>query len=238
MYATALPILDSNGNKPFYGSEFQNLYNSQLRSDLQNPTVIARDYDTGEKYTLYDGTGGIYNQSLIYENNDDANEDQRYTYGQARENVLRSFDGARNLNADEKAVNLYTDNSYDPKFRQALVEESVKNGSNIFSTTSQDFVREVQESNLSYNRNDNLYSLYPDKQKQIQQLVNMGSIGRFGTNTTSMAGAVDAGLSGLFGMAREEQMKQKKQQSFRERYAPKGTQTLNEKFMGRTSGIY
>ena len=76
-------------------------------SDLQNPTVIARDYDTGEKYTLYDRTGGIYNQSLIYENNDDANEDQRYTYGQARENVMKVFEGARNLNSDEKAMNLY-----------------------------------------------------------------------------------------------------------------------------------
>lgn len=238
MYASSLPILDTNGNKAVYGSEFQNLYNSQLRSDLQNPTVIARDYDTGEKYTLYDGTGGIYNQSLIYENNDDSNEDQRYTYGQARENIMRVFEGARNLNASEKAVNLYTENSYDPKFRQALVEESVKSGSNIFSTTSQDFVKEVQESNLSYNRNDNLYSLYPDKQKQIQQLISMGSLGKFATTQTGMAGAVDAGLTGLFGMAREEQMKQKSQQSFRDRYAPRGTETLNERFMKRTAGIY
>lgn len=238
MYASVLPILDNNGNKAVYGSEFENLYKSQLRGDLQNPTVISRDYNTGEKFTLYDGTGGIYNQSLIYENNDDATEDQRYTYGQARENIMKVFEGARNLNSDEKAVNLYTNNSYDPKFRRALVEESIKNGSNIFSTTSQDFVKEVQESNLSYNRNENLYDLYPDKKKQISQLLNMGNVGRFGTSGTSMAGAVDAGLSGLFGMARAEQMRQQKQQSFRDRYAPRGTQTLNERFMANTSGIY
>ena len=230
MYASALPILDSNGNRPIYGSEFETLYNSQLRSDLQNPTIIAKDYDTGYKYTLYDGTGGLYKQSLIYENNDDSLEDQRYTYGQARENIMKVFEGARNLNADEKAVNLYTDNTYDPKFRQALVQESMRNGSNIFSTTSQDFVKEVQESNSSYNKNDNLYELYPDKKQQVSQLANIGIRNSTGTRGTGPKGAMDAGLSGLFGMARAEQEQQKNQQSFRERYAPRGTQTLNERF--------
>lgn len=238
MYYQALPILDTNGNKQVYGSEFQTLYNSQLRSDLQNPTVIAKDYNTGQKFSLFDGTGGVYNQSLIFENNDDSNEDQQYTVGQANQNILQSYDGARNLTAEEKTVNLYTNNSYDPKFRQALVEESVRNGSNIFSTTSQDFVKEVQESNLSYNRNENLYDLYPDKKKQINQLMNMGRVGQFGMGGTSQTSAMNAGLSGLFGMAREEQMQQKKNQSFRARYAPKGTQTLNEQFLNRTSTIY
>ena len=238
MYAKALPILDTNGNNAIYGSEFQNLYNSQLRSDLQNPTTIARNYDTGQKFTLYDDTGGIYNQSLIFKNNDDANEDQQYTVKQANQTVLRAFDGARNLNADEKATNLYVDNSYDPKFRQALVEESVRNGSNIFTTTSQDFVKEVQESNLSYNRNDNLYDLYPDKQKQINQLINMGNKGNRSSFNTGPKSAMDIGLSGLYGMARDEQMRQKKQQTFRDRFAPKGTQTINEQFLKKTAGIY
>ena len=50
----ALPILDSNGNTPRYGGEFQILYNAQLRGDQQNPVTVERDFNTGQKFTLYE----------------------------------------------------------------------------------------------------------------------------------------------------------------------------------------
>jgi hypothetical protein len=185
----ALPILDSNGNTPRYGGEFQILYNAQLRGDQQNPVTVERDFNTGQKFTLYE-PDGVYNQSLIFENND-------------------------------------------PRFRQELVNESIRDKSNMFSLTSQDFVREVQESNLNFQRNENLYDLNPSVQGQYNQLLNLGQRKMFND-------PLNTGLSGLFEMAREQQKTQAKQQKARTKFegAKYNTPTLQEKFKKSVEGLY
>lgn len=228
----ALPILDSNGNTPRYGGEFQILYDAQLRGDQQNPVTVERDYNTGQKFTLYE-PDGVYNQSLIFENNDDPDEDQQYTYGQSVQRILNNSNSNRPMTKDEKINSLYTDESFDPRFRQELVNESIKNKSNIFSTMSQDFVREVQESNLNYERNENLYRLNPSVQGQYNQLLNLGQRKMF-------SDPLNTGLSGLFQMAKEQQKTQAKQQKARTRFegAKYNTETLGEKFKKSTAGLY
>ena len=124
----ALPILDSNGNNARFGGEFDMIYNANLRGDLQNPVTVERDYNTGEKFTLYN-PDGLYNQSLIFENNDDAEEDQQYTYGQSADTILNNMNANRPMTQAEKINSLYSSESYDPRFRQQLVQESIKTNS-------------------------------------------------------------------------------------------------------------
>lgn len=228
----ALPILDSNGNNARFGGEFDMIYNANLRGDLQNPVTVERDYNTGEKFTLYN-PDGLYNQSLIFENNDDAEEDQQYTYGQSADTILNNMNANRPMTQAEKINSLYSSESYDPRFRQQLVQESIKTNSNMFSTMSQDFVRDVQESNLSVDRNENLYNLNPSIQGQYNQLINLGQRKMFND-------PLNVGLSGLFEMAKEQQKTQAKQQKARTRYegAKDTSKTLSQKFKEQTAGLF
>jgi len=239
-----IPIMNNFGKFQTFGNEFNQIYQQQLNNNLMNPTAPQTDFNTGSTITIYNNTGEVYNQQLIFENNQDADEDQRYTYGQAQENVMKSFQNARPLTRNERAINNYTDNDYSPEFRQQLVEDSIKSGSNIFSTVSQDFVREVQESNLSFRYNDNLYDLNPNPDAAMMQLMNLSNqqINNVDSKTDMINRTLNTAADTLFDMAdRERQQKENDKASkvrFKNRFRPKDKQTLNEKFNIAIEGIY
>ena len=236
--------MNNFGKFQTFGNEFNQIYQQQLNNNLMNPTAPQTDFNTGSTITIYNNTGEVYNQQLIFENNQDADEDQRYTYGQAQENVMKSFNNARPLTRNERAINNYTDNDYSPEFRQQLVEDSIKSGSNIFSTVSQDFVREVQESNLSFRYNDNLYDLNPNPDAAMMQLMKLSNqqINNLDSKTDMINRTLNTGADILFDMADKERQQKENDKAtkkrFQDRFRPKDKQTLNQKFNIAVEGIY
>jgi len=236
--------MNNFGKFQTFGNEFNQIYQQQLNNNLMNPTAPQTDFNTGETVTVYNNTGEVYNQQLIFENNQDADEDQRYTYGQAQQNVMKSFNNARPLTRNERAVNNYTDNDYSPEFRQQLVEDSIKSGSNIFSTVSQDFVREVQESNLSFRYNDNLYDLNPNPDAAMMQLMKLTEqqINNVDSKTDMINRTLNTAADTLFDMADKERQQKANdkatKQRFSDRFRPKDKKTLNEKFNIAVEGVY
>ena len=153
-----LPILDNNGNEQKYSNEFDNIYKAGLQGNLMEAQDPVIDYNTGKKFTLYDTTGGIYNQNKLFENNDDPREDQQVTNEQAMARIRNTSGINRPLTQTEKSFELYTNNSYDPRFRNELIKESMNSGSNIFSEFSQDHVNNVRESYTNSFNEENLYT--------------------------------------------------------------------------------
>lgn len=153
-----LPILDNNGNVQKYSNEFDNIYKAGLQGNLMEAQDPVIDYNTGQKFTIYDTTGGVYNQAKLFENNDDPKEDQQVTDRQAMERIRNMSGINRPLTQTEKSYQLYTNDSYDPRFRNELLKESMKTGSNLFSEYSQDHVNNVRDSVKNAFYEENLYT--------------------------------------------------------------------------------
>lgn len=153
-----LPILDNNGNVQKYSNEFDNIYKAGLQGNLMEAQDPVIDYNTGQKFTIYDTTGGVYNQAKLFENNDDPKEDQQVTDRQAMERIRNMSGIDRPLTQTEKSYQLYTNDSFDPRFRNELLKESMKTGSNLFSEYSQDHVNNVRESVKNAFNEENLYT--------------------------------------------------------------------------------
>ena len=223
----AIPIIGRNGKPQKYGSEFEQMYDLELKGNLQIPQDRVVDYDTGNKYTLYDNTGGIYNQAKLFENNDDPNEEQQTTDQQAMDRLRNNASANRQLTEQEKRFNLYTDNNFDIRFRRQLVDEAIKSGSNIFSEYSQDHVRDVQTSNLNFNKEETLYTRAPkgSKEEKLQSM-----LGSYGLNPLS------AGVAGLTAMAKKEQKEQMAGQKFRDTFAGKTKPTMTDVFREKMKG--
>lgn len=223
----AIPIMGRNGKPQKYGSEFEQMYNLELKGNLQIAQDPVVDYDTGNKYTLYDNTGGIYNQAKLFENNDDPNEEQQTTDQQAMERIRNNASANRQLTEQEKRFNLYTDNNFDIRFRRQLVDEAIKSGSNMFSEYSQDHVNAVQTANQNYIKESTLYERPPKgtKEADLEQLLR-----GFSSNPLS------AGLAGLSAMARQEQKEQMAGQKFRDTFAGKTKPTMTDVFREKMKG--
>lgn len=222
--AYAIPILGRNGKPQKYGSEFDQMYNLELKGNLQIPQDPVVDYNTGNKYSLYDNTGGIYNQAKLFENNDDPNEEQQTTNQQAMERLRNNASANRQLTEQEKRFNLYTDDNFDIRFRNQLVNEATKSGSNIFSEFSQDHVNAVQTANQNYNKEETLYTRAPkgSKEEKLQSLLGLNPL--------------SAGLAGLSEMAKREQKEQMRGQTFRDTFAGKTKPTMGDVFGEKTKG--
>ena len=225
--AYAIPILGRNGKPQKYGSEFDQMYNLELKGNLQIPQDPVIDYNTGNKYSLYDNTGGIYNQAKLFENNDDPNEEQQTTNQQAMERLRNNASANRQLTEQEKRFNLYTDDNFDIRFRNQLVNEATKSGSNIFSEFSQDHVNAVQTANQNYFKEEGLYESAPkgsSKEEQLEQLLRR------------KGGIFGAGLGGLMSEARKEQKQQMSGQTFRDTFAGKTKPTMTDVFREKMKG--
>lgn len=222
-----IPILDNDGNEQTYGKEFENLYKDNLKGNLQIPQDPVIDYNTGQKYTLYDNTGGIYNQSKLYENNNDPNEDQQVTDQQAMERIRNSANINRPLTEDEKRFNLYTTNSFDIRFTNQLVRESLSSGSNLFSEFSQDHVNALRESNENQFNEQNLYI---SKSNNVNLLANLLKQQQIEGKKEESNTLVDLGIQTLMDLAKKEQKVQEEQQKFRDTAVGKTSETMSQKF--------
>lgn len=227
--AYALPLINGDGETQQYGNEFEQMYRLELGQNLMIPQDPVIDYNTGSKYTLYDATDGIYNQSKLFENNDDPQEDQKVTDAQAMERIRNTAGINRQLSESEKRFNLYTTNNFDIRFRNQLKDESMKAGDNMFSEYSQDHVNSVRNANTNYVKEENLYDTPATKQYNLLQ--SLGAKNMFGNKT-----ALDQALSALLDTARQEQKTQIQQQKFRDTFAGKTKETMSDKFARMTEG--
>lgn len=217
----ALPIIDNAGKPQTYGSEFDAIYKSELNGFLMVPQDPVIDYNTGNKYTLYDPTDGIYNQDKLFENNNDAQEDQQKTSEQSLQRIRNTSGINRQLTETEKKYNLYTTNNFDIRFRSQLVDESKKEGSNIFSDFSQDHVNAVRKANENLIKEENLYETKATMDyKKISTRQNP-----FGKGSLA-----SIGLEGLINLAKKEQQTQQNQQKFRNTFAGTTKETMRDKF--------
>lgn len=215
-----LPMIDSNGNNQIYGNEFEQMYRLELKENLQDAMGPIIDYSTGSRYTLYDTTDGIYNQNKLFENNDDPKEDEQVTPQQAMERVRNMSSINRPLTESEKKFNLYTNDNYDIRFRNQLLNESIKSKDNLFSEYSQDHVNAIRQSNINELNEDNLLYRQPrPAETSILEKI-----------TNSKTGMGNIGLSYLMDMAREEQNKQQRAQSFRDAQMTPQKKTMTEIF--------
>lgn len=217
----ALPILDGNGENQKYGNEFEQMYKLELGGNMMIPQEPIIDYNTGSKYTLYDDTGGIYNQAKLFENNDDPKEEQQTTDEQSMERIRNTSGINRQLTDSEKRFNLYTTNNFDIRFRNKLLDESKKVGDNIFSEFSQDHVNAVRAANQGYVKEENLYETPDTKQYNFMEALK---------TSKGKQSPVDVALESLMNMARAEQKKQQGQQQFRDTFTDKTKETMSDKF--------
>ena len=128
--------------------------------------TIRDNVDFNNFYTT-EYISGVYNQDVILENNYNPEEELDMTDAQARAELAGDASLDRPISAQEKEIQLYTDNDLDPRLRQEVVTESQLNGSNLDFSESQDFVREIQESVKAYTDEQNLYiSLVPFTQQR------------------------------------------------------------------------
>ena len=222
----AIPIIN-NGKPQRYGGEFEQMYNLELKGNLQIPQGPTTDYNTGSKYTLFDDSGGIYNQQKLFENNDDPKEEQQTTNQQAMERVRNNASSNRSLTEQEKRFALYTDNNFNQRFRSQLVNEATRSGSNMFSEYSQDHVNGVQAANHNYTRENTLYDRPPKgtKESTFEEMLRQSK------------NPLSAGVAGLINLAKQEQKQQKAGQAFadefRGKFKPTMTEVFNKKMKGR-----
>lgn len=224
----ALPFIDSNGNPQTFGSEFDQIYDIELRNNLMVPNAPVIDYNTGKNFTLYDTTDGIYNQSRLFENNDNPQEDQQITEQQALARIRTNPSTNRELTESEKRYQLYTDNNFDIRFKRQLMAESLKTGDNLFSEFSRDHVDAVRQSNTSLMNEENLY------EPRTSQETNL--LSGLSTDSFLNKSVINEALRGLMGEAKREQKAQEEAQKFRNRQMPKVSPTLGEKFDIRMKG--
>ena len=227
----AIPFIDNDGAPQKYGSEFDQMYQLELRGNLQIPNEPVIDYNTGSKYTLYDNTDGIYNQEKLFENNDDPKEDQQVTSQQALERIRNNSSIDRPLTQSERRYNLYTDDNFDIRFRNQLIDESRKANDNIFSEFSQDHVRSIRDANTNYNKELNLYDTPQTLQNQFFTRER-----KQGRRETGFGDLSSMGIEALMDMARAEQKTQSEAQAFRDRQMPKSQPTMTQRFADLTKG--
>jgi len=230
----SIPFVDSQGNPQTYSSEFDRLYQGEMTGGLmikQDPIV---DFNTGRLYATYDNSGGVPNQEVLFEDgNEDTEEDSKQTNVQALQSILDEQSLKRGLTNQEKRNEIYTDSTFDPRFRKQLVLESIRDNSNMFAINTTDLIEETQRANQSFTRQENLETLNPNVNAQLQQVQaiqnKINSDYDNGINT-----AFNSGIDILFNLAKEEEQQQRRREAFRARQMPRQTPTMSERFANLT----
>jgi hypothetical protein len=216
-----LPLVNGNGKPITLGNEFNILYGGEMRDGLIEPTAPIMDY-SGETKNLFTtlNIDGVNNQSRLFENNDDPSEEYQLTDNQALQNILNRSSSNRPMTDQEKRLQLYTDHTWDERFRQELIRESIEDRSNIFYKESQDFVNDVRKANEHFHKEENLYVprslLKQEKDKK---------------HTYNFNDPIGAGLDILLNQVKKEKQKQKGRETYRQTFTGgKPTPTQDEKF--------
>ena len=230
----SIPFVDSQGNPQTYSSEFDRLYQGEMTGGLmikQDPIV---DFNTGRLYATYDNSGGVPNQDVLNQaGNEDADEDSKQTDVQALQSILNDQSLKRGLTDQEKRNIVFTGQTFDPRFRRQLIEESIRDNSDMFSINTTDLIEETQKANQEFTRQENLETLTPNVNAQLQQVQaiqnKIDSQFDMGVNN-----AFNSGIDILFNLANEEKAQQRRNEQFRARQMGRQKPTMSELFQNKT----
>lgn len=168
---TQSPITQLSNNRL---REFNNIYRLNLNDGLIKP--LAYDNPFGVPVATFTRTG-LNNipmsqaRRYLFSNNYDNTEEAQYTDEECMQYLQKLYNKLPNLTEKELQIQPYENLSYSPQFRQKLLEESIKNNSNVFFTESQDFVKEYQDSLNNAFKETNLFSVTSNDTQQLSTLL-------------------------------------------------------------------
>ena len=140
--------------------EFNNIYRVNLNDELIKP--LSYFNPVGVPITTINVTGmeNVPMDSVrkyLYNNNADPSEEQQFTDAERLQYVQNVFNIQPPLSQKEKQIAPYLNLPYSPEFRDELVQESIKQNTNVFFTEAQDFVNEYQQSVNNMTNEENMY---------------------------------------------------------------------------------
>ena len=147
-----IPILDEGVPVNQLGSEFNMYQQDQRERGLISPTIRDPVYSSSNTTVSYRPDGELWNQQTLFENNHNPKGLIRFTDAQSLQKLLDNSAYQRSKTEVEKQLELVEDFDLDPELRGRLLQESLKDGSDIFHVKSRDYVDEVQESIRQYDR--------------------------------------------------------------------------------------
>lgn len=157
-----IPILD---NSILQDNEFAKMYNLDLLAGNFIPITEIKNNFTGNNTTIYFTDGGNENQNLILQNNYNPFEEQNKTTDQARQIIENQSILQNSISQTEREINMYSDSRLDPRLRKQMLLNSIRDGTDLFSNESQDFVKEVRDSYGAFLQEEYLYR--PEKIRRI-----------------------------------------------------------------------
>lgn len=166
-------------NSSVTGREFNHVRTIMRDRGLMNPTV--RDPEYGVSATTTINLTGVDNQELSAPF--DKPKDIPYSDSQIR----NMFDGiVEGRDITQKDI-LAADNeiSLDPRLQFPLERIAMASGSNMYGQLSQDFIKNIQQSNASWWQEHNLYNL-PPGHSEMDELLKSGIVSQLissGTET-------------------------------------------------------
>lgn len=157
-----IPVID---NSILQNSEFAKMYEIDLLGGNFQPVTNIQNHFTGNNTTKFFIDGGLENQKLILQNNYNPFEEQTKTTEQARQIIENQSILGNSISQTEREINMYSDSRLDPRLRQQMTMDSLRDGTNLFSAQSEDFVKEVRESYGAFLKEEFLYR--PEKIRRI-----------------------------------------------------------------------
>lgn len=140
--------------------EFNNIYKVNLNDELIKPLAYYNPVGVPVSTVNVAGMENVPMDSVrkyLYANNADPSEEQQYTDAERLQYVQNVFNIQPPLSQKEKQIAPYLNLPYSPEFRDELVQESIKQNTNVYFTEAQDFVNEYQQSVNNMTNEENMY---------------------------------------------------------------------------------
>ena len=227
-----IPVID---NSILQNSEFAKMYEIDLLGGNFQPVTNIQNHFTGNNTTKFFIDGGLENQKLILQNNYNPFEEQTKTTEQARQIIENQSILGNSISQTEREINMYSDSRLDPRLRQQMTMDSLRDVTNLFSAQSEDFVKEVRESYGAFLKEEFLYR--PEKIRRINN-----------ENPLSMTDGQDVTeiknyfINKLINDAKEEQSAKEKMKNAakirRERFFPTSKEKTQEQRFFEKYNVY
>lgn len=202
--------------------EFRKLQELDRDRGLINPPIRDGPVDNSN-YRETRNLSGVPNQNLILQNNYDPNEELNQTDLQALQTITDSVNLSGSLTEIQR-LNRDQDTELDPRINDAIHDEAVRIGSNIYNDMSEDFVDDVQRSLMNYIKERDLYIQTAIQQNPFERLI--------GTSEFSNLSTTEGLITSLFQEAqRNQENVDKANQSEREKFVKKGKPPLSEQLI-------
>jgi hypothetical protein len=140
--------------------EFNNIYRVNLNDELIKPLSYYNPVGVPISTINVTGMENVPMDSVrkyLYNNNADPSEEQQFTDAERLQYVQNVFNIQPPLSQKEKQIAPYLNLPYSPEFRDELVQESIKQNTNVYFTEAQDFVNEYQQSVNNMTNEENMY---------------------------------------------------------------------------------